>query len=248
MESTGDCMSDLIVSEIFGPTFQGEGPSLGTPCVFLRLGTCNLKCVWCDTKYTWDFASGNYDPKVELHRMSEEEILTRIKKLAGDHVKLLVISGGEPLIQQEKLKSLVESVRLIGGWRVEVETAGTIAPDRELGVTTFNVSPKLLHSGNDWNASYKPYALRKFVGLPDWGSTRVNFKFVVQCVADLEEVWLSFVEPFHIPAESVYIMPEGISPEQLKKTSQELAPEVVARGWNFTTRLHILVWDNARGY
>lgn len=239
-------MPDLVVSEIFGPTFQGEGPSLGTPCVFLRLGTCNLKCTWCDTKYTWDFASGNYDPGEELHRMSTESVLLQLQKLAGGKVTLLVISGGEPLLQQTKLRELVESLHWQGGWRIEVETAGTIAPDLP-GVTTFNVSPKLLHSGNDWNLSYKPDVLRKFVQLPEMGHTKIVFKFVVTCVADLEEVELSFVERFGIPQKSVYIMPEGITAGTLVKTSKAIAAEVLDRGWNLTTRLHILVWGNARG-
>jgi organic radical activating enzyme len=39
---------DLVVSEIFGPTVQGEGTSMGRRCGFLRLGGCNLDCAWCD--------------------------------------------------------------------------------------------------------------------------------------------------------------------------------------------------------
>ncbi|MDP8906059.1 MAG: 7-carboxy-7-deazaguanine synthase QueE, partial [Thermoproteota archaeon] len=44
----------LKVSEVFD-SIQGEGSYAGTPCIFLRLATCNLKCAWCDTKYTWDW-------------------------------------------------------------------------------------------------------------------------------------------------------------------------------------------------
>ena len=40
---------ELVVSEIFGPTWQGEGPSLGRRCGFVRLGRCNLACTFCDT-------------------------------------------------------------------------------------------------------------------------------------------------------------------------------------------------------
>ena len=45
----------LAVSEIFGPTHQGEGPSTGRLCGFVRLARCNLSCLWCDTPYTWDW-------------------------------------------------------------------------------------------------------------------------------------------------------------------------------------------------
>ena len=53
--------------EIFH-SLQGEGHSIGTPTVFLRLALCNLTCVWCDTKYTWDWA--NFDTKAEILSMS----------------------------------------------------------------------------------------------------------------------------------------------------------------------------------
>ena len=51
--------NSLTVSEIFGPTFQGEGPFTGRAAVFLRLGRCNLDCKWCDTPYTWDWKGKN---------------------------------------------------------------------------------------------------------------------------------------------------------------------------------------------
>ena len=55
-------MSDLLeVSEIFGLTIQGEGPSVGRRAVFLRLRRCNLACDWCDTRYTWDKNDPDYD-------------------------------------------------------------------------------------------------------------------------------------------------------------------------------------------
>lgn len=57
---------ELVVSEVFGPTFQGEGPSLGRRAGFVRLGRCNLDCSWCDTPNTWDWS--RFDPAIELRR------------------------------------------------------------------------------------------------------------------------------------------------------------------------------------
>ena len=56
-------MTTLPLSEVFGPTFQGEGPHAGRRCAFVRLGGCNLSCEWCDTPYTWD--ATRYDLALE---------------------------------------------------------------------------------------------------------------------------------------------------------------------------------------
>ena len=56
----------LVVAEVFGPTFQGEGPSTGQRAGFVRLGRCNLDCSWCDTPYTWDWE--RFDPAAATRR------------------------------------------------------------------------------------------------------------------------------------------------------------------------------------
>src|SRR5687768_9454687 len=99
-------MTELVVSEVFGPTWQGEGPSLGRRAGFVRLGRCNLACSWCDTPYTWDW--DRFDPAVELTRMSVDAIADRI---ASMEVPLVVITGGEPLLQQSHLAPLLRRLR-----------------------------------------------------------------------------------------------------------------------------------------
>src|SRR4029450_7825218 len=70
---TADRAPELVVSEVFGPTFQGEGPSVGRRAGFVRLGRCNLDCSWCDTPYTWDWE--RHDPAVELRAGPGEGIV-----------------------------------------------------------------------------------------------------------------------------------------------------------------------------
>ncbi len=48
-------------------SIQGEGVNIGVPTVFLRLALCNLKCDWCDTKYTWDWDHYEYEKDVRYH-------------------------------------------------------------------------------------------------------------------------------------------------------------------------------------
>ena len=221
----------LVVNEVFGPTVQGEGPSAGRRCGFVRLGRCNQACTWCDTAYTWDWA--RYDPAVELHELSVEEVLARLDEMDVD---MIVITGGEPLLQQRRLVPLVDAMNE-RGWRVEVETAGTIAPT--LDADQWNVSPKLENSGNLLERRYKPDVLRAFEA-----TGRAVFKFVVCEVADLDEV-ASMVDECGLT--DVWIMPEGTDAATLENRSALLADEVVRRGWNLTTRVHILLWGNRRG-
>lgn len=130
----------LDVQEIFA-TFQGEGPYVGYPAVFLRLGGCNLACDFCDTEFD-SFSS-----------MKLEEIIAKILQLAkneeGDQFakkiirNLVVITGGEPLRQPiERLcQKLIEHEFL-----VQIETNGTIFRDLPQGVKII-CSPKNTGTG-----------------------------------------------------------------------------------------------------
>lgn len=231
---------DLLVSEVFGPTFQGEGPSLGRRCSFVRLGGCNLHCSWCDTPYTWDWSGRNgvrFDPAQELRHRTVEEIW---EELVVRGTEMVVISGGEPLLQQDRLLPLL--VRAHGeGWWVEIETAGTISPTPDVItlVDRFNVSPKLANSGNAEARRTVPASISTLRN-----SGKAAWKFVVLETQDLVEVG-RLVEMFGL--EPVYVMPEGVSEEVLRLRTQDIAGEVLARGWNLTTRLHILLYGNRRG-
>jgi 7-carboxy-7-deazaguanine synthase len=228
----------LVVNERFGPTIQGEGPSTGHPCAFLRLGGCNLDCSWCDTKYTWDWKQ--YDSKAELHPMLTSDIVHWFEQL---DVPMLVITGGEPLQQHQRLGALLRALNVsLRHPRIEIETNGTIIPSfgSDL-VDQFNVSPKLGNSGIALERRYNPLAL-------DWlrASGRAVFKFVALNEQDFVDIdWL--VKRHRIPRERVYVMPEGTDTETLKGRLPALVAEVIARRYRLTTRLHIDIWGKRRG-
>jgi 7-carboxy-7-deazaguanine synthase len=226
----------LVVSEVFGPTWQGEGPSVGQTAAFVRLGRCNLACSWCDTPYTWDWS--RYDPAVELREVEVAAVLAEVDAMGP--VSMLVVTGGEPLLQQRRLPPLLAEAR-DRGLRVEVETAGTLAPDQELAalVDRFNVSPKLANSGNPVERRYRPDVLRAFQA-----TGKAAFKFVVQGPADLDEVQAMVDE---CGLDQVWIMPEGTDAEALVARMQALADAVPARGWHLSPRLHVLLWGERRG-
>ena len=102
----------LLVREIFS-TIQGEGPFTGTPATFVRLGGCNLKCHFCDTDF--DHTLSTMLPVSEV-----------VEQCARNAHSLVVITGGEPLLQD--IAPLVRSLRKLG-IRCQVETAGTVWPE-----------------------------------------------------------------------------------------------------------------------
>lgn len=221
--------------EIFS-SIQGEGVSAGLPSTFVRLSTCNLRCSWCDTAYTWDW---------DRFERSEQIIELDTAAIASDVFarppRNVVITGGEPMIQKRQLVPLLSELKR-AGLRIEIETNGTIAPG-ELSalVDQWNVSPKLKHSGNEGLERLPEGPLRAFASLEN-----AFFKFVIACPDDLAEVEAER-ERFEIPPGRVVLMPEGTTAAALNAKSPWLAELCTARGYRFSSRLHILIWGDKRG-
>jgi len=238
----------VAVNEIYGRlTVQGEGLSIGQLCTFVRLARCNLNCgegegaKWkCDTPFTWRWASqyeGGYDPNVEVALMDEADIINEVMRL---NPPLVVISGGEPFLQQAALTRLVRGFAELAV-RVEIETNGTRPPWPELEPALFNVSPKLSNSGILYGMRIKPRALAALLH-----SGRARFKFVCADEHDLCEVD-ELCEEIGIPPGLVWVMPAGTSAVQIRQALGRVAEAAIARRYNLTTRLHVELWGNARG-
>ena len=100
----------MRITEIFF-SIQGESSHVGKPCVFVRLTGCSLRCVYCDTKYS--YGGGR--------EMALDEVLSVV---AGYPSKLVEVTGGEPL-EQEQVYPLMTSL-LDRGYTVMLETGGHI--------------------------------------------------------------------------------------------------------------------------
>jgi len=101
----------MKVVEIF-KSLQGEGTKQGRPCLFIRLGGCNLHCRWCDTGYA---RTGGTE-------MSLDEVLDQIWRANPPYV---CITGGEPLQQVNELEPLLVSLKK-RDIAIDIETNGTI--------------------------------------------------------------------------------------------------------------------------
>jgi len=100
----------MYIIEIY-KSVQGESSFTGLPCIFVRLAGCNLRCSWCDSEYT--FTGGS--------KMSPNEVMAEVKKL--EPVKLVEITGGEPMLQEREVVPLMERL-LKDGYEVLIETSG----------------------------------------------------------------------------------------------------------------------------
>lgn len=232
----------LIVSEVFCPAVQGEGPNLGVRCGFIRLYGCNLSCGGCDSTYAWNDG--------EHLTIPVDIIVERITGSVDIPVELIVITGGEPLLQQHRpgMNALITILER-QGIRVQFETNGTRIPASWLqkrldtGQVTFVVSPKI---GGPL-ATDQPYrrinqdAISYFAG-----SLHATFKFVVGSVEDVVDV-ANFTQRWMIAPSKVWIMPAGISSETIMETSRAVVDHALSYGFNMTTRLQVLIWPNERG-
>lgn len=103
----------LRVTEIFR-SIQGESTHAGRPCTFVRLTGCPMRCVWCDSEYT--FTGGDH--------YSLDDVVARVQAFA---CPLVEITGGEPLAQKEAL-SLIQQL-CNEGFEVLVETGGYVSTE-----------------------------------------------------------------------------------------------------------------------
>ncbi|MFH8881630.1 7-carboxy-7-deazaguanine synthase QueE [Streptomyces californicus] len=239
-DPAGPLPDELPLAEAFGPTLQGEGPAAGRPAWFIRFGGCNLSCSWCDSAYTWD--SSRYQLREEIRHTPVEKIDEAVPDGA-----LIVLTGGEPLLQQDASawSRLLDGLRR-RGCTLHVETNGTIAPNdrtREL-VETFIVSPKLTNAG--------PHRGRQDPALnPGWAAAardgQAHLKVVCASAEDVETA-VGLARDHGWPQRQVWVMPEGTTVAALNARWPAIADAAARHGINATHRLHVLAWGDKRGH
>jgi len=225
----------MKINEIF-ESIQGEGTNAGKPAVFLRTAECNLKCTWCDTKFTWDWK--NFDYAKEVKEISIEEIRRELEQFSNRH---LVITGGEPLMQQDDLAELLTFLK--PEFYVEIETNGTILPNNALSalVDQWNVSPKTSNSGNplelcDVNESYTFFSKQK----------NCYFKYVIESERDLIEI-STLIEKYDLKKDHVLLMTQASTKEEMNVREKTVFFMSKKNNLGFSPRMHVIKWGNQRG-
>ncbi len=241
-------MSSLSVSESFY-SIQGEGSTMGRPSVFLRLAGCNLMCggqgtqfdeelhngaTWrCDTLEVWTKGRSK-----KFEEVLSEDLVDRLKQGAN-----LIVTGGEPLMQQKRICLYLDYLKEIVGpdLSVEIETNGTIMPSQDLiwHNVQFNCSPKLANSGNDKDQYFVPNVIQKI------NKANSIFKFVVGSTDDWSEIESLYLE--HMDRKKIWIMPAGENQDLLEQSKPFAVEVAIENCVNYSTRIHIDIWNKKTG-
>jgi len=182
-----------------------------------------------------------YNFSEEAKSLPIKEVLEKILQYNLDH---LVITGGEPMLQQRPLISLLARIKAARkNCFVEVETNGSVRAVEDILdlVDQWNVSPKLESSGNSSFSREKKECMESFASLAN-----SFFKFVVVTRDDLNEVE-SLIKRYSIKPSKIILMPEGTEASILKERTIWLSSICESKGYRLTPRLHILLWGNKRG-
>lgn len=236
----------IRISEIFGPTIQGEGLLIGLPTVFVRTGGCDYRCAWCDTLHAVDS-----DFREDWKPLSVEAIWAEVEKLSGGKPLTISLSGGNPAIQP--LGPLIRKGKS-KGYRFALETQGSVSKDWFAELDYLVLSPKPPSSGmeTDWQAFED--CLKAAAEGPE-----LALKIVVFDDADFT---YARDAASRFPALSVYLQPGNHTPPPPDDDDARvdvdgiidrmlwLVEKVASERWfeaRVLPQLHVLLWGNRRG-
>lgn len=235
---------------------QGEGRDTGTPAFLIRMSECNMNCQFkdwvCDSAYTsWRPEKGKY---------SLQDISDLVA--ANPQITYAFITGGNPSLNPILLQNIVSLLKDRNIY-VAIEDNGTLFSEIE-GIDFVTLSPKLTNSipqvgkvvsdpvfGKDYTITlndlkrHENYRTR-YDSMIKWINRYDHqLKFVVSDLSQLKEVE-EVVAKLGADKNRVYLMPEGVTKQQLESRRQWLVELCIEKGYKFTDRLHIVTYDSKR--
>ena len=242
-------------------SIQGEGKYVGAPSLFFRFGGCNMKCegfgcseqaedgvtvVGCDTVYAVN--KEHFAHKwVPINKV--EELLNVLEMYDLPNAADVVLTGGEPLIYANDALFIEFLQKLTAfGHQVTFETNGSLAVDFEkypiYKECIFALSVKLENSGEPFSKRVRGDVIYNIAT----NAKDAFFKFSIDRESinmALEDEIQSIIE--HAPQTKIYCMPVGGSKAEVEANTEPLIEFCKAKGYNFSDRLHIRIWDENKG-
>ncbi len=248
----------LEVNEIFGPTIQGEGKKVGFPSVFVRFGKCNMTCAGfeveyetpsgikkcsCDSFYASDIAFRDEWQKYT----TAESLIEEVDKLLPNYKVDIVLTGGEPLLYwndapfQKFMKHYI-----LAGYHLTIETNGSIdiefCEDWQKQIL-FSLSVKLSNSKESLQKRVNVKTLTNIINFANESYLKfvISTDFLSQATVEIESILKQ------IPPVEVYVMPLGDTANIIDMNSLSVIEFAISKGFKYSDRLHIRVWNNKRG-
>lgn len=250
-------MSEIILSEKPFTSIQGEGKTLGKFSFFIRFFGCNFRCSFCDSKFSYNGNNKTYRTTIkgikELWEYSNRSLYNVPYTSRANNI---VITGGEPLLFQSQIIELINTfLEKDEQISFEIETNGSLEMSKEFLFTLakitnkterilINISPKLHSEVKQYHKMvYDNINSLNLLGIP------YVLKFVYE---NDEKSILSFInemltKKINFNNKNIYIMPECINREEHIKNTQRVLDFCLLHQFNFSPRLHILLWDNKKG-
>lgn len=250
----------FLLAEAPYVSIQCEGKTLNKFSLFIRFFGCNYTCSFCDSKFTWardedgNTPSGQQGISYNIASLRNLFIRDHLKSVTSQVVKNIVFTGGEPLIHQKQIASFINEIPYDDA-SYEFETNGVIELTKDFLFTLakvpnksrnilFNISPKTQFF-NEYPGDKKilqdNIKYLHVLGLP------YILKFVDE-VHNREQI-LDFVKSVrnYVCSSQIYVMPECTTREEHIAKFEKTLEFCETNGYNFSPRLHILLWDNKKG-
>jgi len=226
----------LAITEIFY-TLSGEGDDVGVPTTYVRLFGCNLKCPWCDTKYSIE----KIDDTVQI--VTLEEIVNTIIGYGCKHV---AFTGGEPMLYIEKINDIIGLLSLHSdNYTYHFETNGLIGPKWQYDAhVTYAISPKFYKLDPTTENEYTN-SVKEWVNWNDKPNTKSILKFVYEGEETIKKIKQLEKTIDGFGNTPIYLMPEGRTLDLDKY--RECAKICMKEGWRFSIRLQCILWNDQRG-
>jgi len=200
-------------------SIQGEGLTVGTPSLFIRSGRCSVGCRYCDTKYSWN--SG------------KELSLSEIEKIVvSNKVKSVVITGGEPLEEEDLPQVLKKLATLKEIERITVETCGHLFRELPKEKLYLVVSPKPPTMG----VKFPKRELLKFLKF----YSEIELKFTLYSKEDFKEIKSFLKENREFIPEPIVLQPLEVPTEPYCETAKKVV-EMVLKERNFINSFKVRI-------
>lgn len=226
------------ILEMFA-SIQGEGKYIGEPSLFIRFAGCNIRCNWCDSKFSWIENDGKF---------TIEDAIKFIEQ--NPSYKHLVITGGEPLLHQQDIIQIFHKLnQLQKNIVITIETNGTIEPNFELRLwmhgffrgNLWSVSPKL-----QFITKYNKENLRPFT--MDFNNVQWKFVIDTEFIESEIEIVNDFIDRYRLES-NIILQPNGLR-THYDDVCKELTEYIITNNltqFRVLPQFHRMIWGHKRG-